>query len=71
MPECLKALRELVEVVTNAEWTNPDMPSWEYEAVLNDALTRAAKVINLFDVAEHPVMKAHEKFVETLKEAAR
>lgn len=65
--ECLKALRELLEVVENAEWTNPDMPSWEYEAALAEATDSARKAIKLFDVANHPIMEAHEKFVAALK----
>ena len=48
---CVKALKELLDAVENAEWTNPDMPSWEYEALITEATYNASKAIRLFDVA--------------------
>lgn len=46
LPVALKALEELLDVVQMADWTNPDLPSWEFEALLNEAHTNARKAIS-------------------------
>lgn len=40
----VEALKELTQIVECSDWTNPDMPTWEFEAQLEEAKRHARKV---------------------------
>lgn len=49
--ELVKALRELLELVDMSEMNCRDLESHEYEAIADDATSRARKAIKLFGEA--------------------
>ena len=72
--ECVKSLKALLSILSVSELRCDKNALEENEwdlLQIEEEIERAQKAVRLFDVAEHPIMKAHDQFVAALKAEAR
>lgn len=63
--ECLRVLRECRDYLADRVDISEQNENYPNEA--GRLLNEVDEALRLFDVANHPIMQAHDKFVEALK----